>query len=91
MDETLRSAAQQVIAESKAEERAALKMLRPSECATALRVTGEFIRGEIHDGRLLAHVFERPSGRRVYRIRQQDFDAYLERHWPAFHAEQQAS
>lgn len=56
--------------------------LSPNACAKRLGVTGEFIRGEIHDKRLPARIFTRPSGRKVYRIESNDFDVYVERYWP---------
>jgi hypothetical protein len=44
-------------------------------------MTTGFIRGEIHDARLKARIFQREGKRRVYRIQQADFDAYVERYW----------
>lgn len=55
--------------------------LTPAVCARRLGMTTGFIRGEIHDARLKARIFQREGKRRVYRIQQADFDAYVERYW----------
>lgn len=67
-----------LIEQSKREER-----LSTTACARALGVTGEFIRGEIREGRLKARI-SKPEGRRraKYRIDAADFDAYVREHWP---------
>jgi len=54
-------------------------------------MSGAFIRGEIKDGRLVARILRRESGRSVYRIQQADFDAYLEQHWPHVSRETKAN
>jgi len=56
--------------------------LSPAACAKALSMTGEFIRGEIKDGRLKARKFMRASGRAVYRIATEDFSGYVTEYWP---------
>lgn len=58
------------------------RYLSPPDCASVLGVTANFIRGEVKDGRLMARVFTRPSGRTVYRIPASAFQAYVEEHWP---------
>lgn len=57
------------------------KALSTVDCATQLGMSDEFIRGEIRDQRLTARLLERASGRRVYRITPEDFDAYLAQYW----------
>ena len=59
------------------------RLLTPRDCADVLAVTPKFIVGEIRDGRLVARVFARPSGRTRYRIEPAAFGAYLREHWPA--------
>jgi hypothetical protein len=78
--ETIARAAD-VIEAARAEDRKAQKFLRTRDCAELLRVSGEFIRGEIRDGRLPAHVLQR-KGRTAYRIDSGDFTVYVERYWP---------
>jgi excisionase family DNA binding protein len=84
--------ARHVIDEGKRADAAAQRMLRPDECAERLTVTGEFIRGEIRDGKLPARVFTR-GRRRRYRIEPADFEAYIDRYWPreTFHVERIAT
>lgn len=54
--------------------------LSPSECAEQLKVTGEFIRGEIRDGRLDALVYVKGK-RHLYRIDPEAWQAYKDRYW----------
>jgi len=68
-----------------------VKHLSPDDCAKVLNVSGEFIRGEIKDGRLSARRLERSSGRVVYRIDPDDFTTYTEKHWPKVTPERQTS
>lgn len=72
--------AQQALDDSRAVEASAL--LTTADCARALGVTAAFIRGEVRGGRLVARVFERPSGRSAYRIRLTAFQSYVARYWP---------
>jgi len=58
------------------------QMLTTGECARALGVSPQFIRGEIRDKRLAA-IVSKPAGRQraKYRIAVEDFDAYRATHW----------
>jgi len=59
--------------------------LTTRDCADILGVSTGFVRGEIHEGRLLALTTERrtPRGdiRRVYRVELEAFRRYCEAHW----------
>jgi hypothetical protein len=74
--------ARRALAALSADERASLGLLSPAACASALAVTGEFIRGEIRSGRLEARQLSRISGRTRYRIDASAFRRYVERYWP---------
>jgi excisionase family DNA binding protein len=54
--------------------------LKPRDCADRLGVSSGFIIGEIRDGRLRALVIERKGFRTIYRIREEDLQAYLRAH-----------
>jgi len=60
-----------------------------SDVAAALGVSTEFIRQEIHAGRLKANATRRTK-RWVYRITADQFDEYRTTHWRPFHAKQKA-
>jgi excisionase family DNA binding protein len=63
------------------------KWLTTGQCAERIGLTDEYIRGEIKDGRLPAREHRyATSGRVRYRIEPEDFDAYVERHWPKLKA-----
>lgn len=59
------------------------RMLTTADCARAIGMSTQFIRGEILDGRLKARV-SKPEGRQraKYRIEADDFAAYQRAHWP---------
>lgn len=54
--------------------------LTTRQCADRIGVSTDFIRGEIEDRRLKAHVVARDKKRLVYRVSLEDFEAYLRRH-----------
>lgn len=56
-------------------------LLTIGEAAARLAVSPDFIRDEIDAGRLVAHVFQRPGERRMFRISERDFQTYLARNW----------
>lgn len=58
------------------------EVMTTTDCARALGMTGEFIRGEIKEGRLLARVFRGSRRRAKYRIERADFDSYKREYWP---------
>lgn len=61
--------------------------LSPLTCARKIGVTDEYIRGEIKEGRLEAHVHRYAhSGRARYRIDPEDWEAYVARYWPKLKA-----
>lgn len=88
---SLEDTAKRIVERSEIEGQRARGWMTPNVCGTAIGVTGEFIRGEIKCGRIAARVLTRDSGRTVYRIDPDDFDAYVKRYWPrkVFHGEQQ--
>lgn len=67
--------------------------LTTGQCATALGVSTDYVRGEIRDGRLIAEVVAReprPGRRRAYRairIHPGPWRAYLRRYWPQHSAD----
>jgi excisionase family DNA binding protein len=68
---------------SNREDQRSAAMLTTADCAHALGVSLQFIRGEIHEGRLKARVSKPPGRQRAkYRIDAADFDAYRQAHWP---------
>jgi hypothetical protein len=72
-----------LIAASRVEERQSRELLTTSDCARLIGMTGEFIRGEIREGRLKSRAYHPSSRRRAkYRIERADFVAYMEQHWP---------
>lgn len=78
-----------ILSDSRDEERRSgevlltVKVLTTSDCARALGMTSQFIRGEIRDGRLRARIYTNPERRRArYSIKAEDFTAYVKQHWP---------
>jgi hypothetical protein len=67
--------------DSRREEAASVKLLTTTDCARAIGMSGEFIRGEIRDGRLKARIFTAGRRRAKYRIEESDFIAYRDEHW----------
>jgi len=55
--------------------------LSTQQCGALIGMTTEFVRGEIRDGRLPACRLCRDGKRPAYRVRAEDFDAYLARYW----------
>lgn len=55
--------------------------LTTRQCADRLGVSTDFIRGEIGDRRLKAHVVAREKKRTIYRVTAEDFGAYLRRYY----------
>lgn len=80
---SLRVDAERTLDAADREDKRASQVLTTSQCAKALGVSLQFIRGEIRDKRLPARVLK-PSGRRraLIRIDAADFDAYRAMHWP---------
>lgn len=70
---------EQAIEASKVEERRSV--LTTAQCARALGMSPDFIRGEIRDGRLRATVFSSGRKRARYRIDEADFLDYKQQHW----------
>lgn len=59
------------------------KFLTTRECADAIGMTTQFIRGEILDGRLTARASKPPGRQRTtFRVHVDDFAVYRDRHWP---------
>lgn len=62
--------------------------LTTGQCATALGVSTDYVRGEIRDGRLMAVIITREPrpGRsranRAIRVYREAWVAYLHRYWP---------
>lgn len=52
-----------------------------TQAARELGVSGEYVRGEIRDGRLKANVTQKDGKRATYRITREQFAEYVERHW----------
>lgn len=52
-----------------------------SQCAAKIGTSTEFVRGEIRDHRLEAHVIARDGKRMIYRISVESFERYLYRFW----------
>lgn len=75
--------AHKALAASDREEQRSAVMLTTADCAHALGVSQQFIRGEIHEGRLRARVSKPPGRQRAkYRVDADDFEAYRQVHWP---------
>lgn len=68
-----------------------MSLLTIAECAVRLRMSSSFIRSEISKGRLIASRHQRESGRRRYRIREEDFDTYRATYWLDNHVPQESS
>jgi hypothetical protein len=61
----------------------AIELLTTSDCAKLIGMTGEFVRGEIREGRLKARVFNGPKRRRArYRVERAEWQSYLDKYWP---------
>jgi hypothetical protein len=52
-----------------------------TDVGRALGMSGEYVRGEIRDGRLKANALIRAGKRTVYRITPSQFEEYKARHW----------
>lgn len=63
-----------------ADTRATDPKLGTRDCADRLGVSSGFIIGEIRDGRLKAMVIERKGFRTIYRVAEEDLQAYLREH-----------
>lgn len=58
-------------------------MLSPRQCGNVLGVSGDYIVGEIREGRLAARVRHHANNRCRYRIDPRDFMVYAREYWPS--------